>query len=334
MQAFHRGVLSQRELDAVCDAAVRDTVARFEATGSPMITDGEQTKPSFATYPIAGLENLAPNGVVIPFADGHTRRLPALTAGPFRYRTYADQYLRAAKRHARVPIKQAVISASALSLLYPQDGIPNYPREAFLDDLVRQHEEDIRRCLQMGAATVQIDFTEGRLAVKLDPSKHLLNTFIALNNRVLDRFSEADRTRIGVHTCPGGDHDSTHSADVDYAEFLPHLFELKAGRFYVQLSSERDRPRVLSVIKEHAKADQYVFVGVTDPINPAVETPEDVRDRVLEAAEYIPLNRLGTTDDCGFSPFGDDTSTSRDTAFGKILARVRGTALAAQALRI
>jgi 5-methyltetrahydropteroyltriglutamate--homocysteine methyltransferase len=51
---------------------------------------------------------------------------------------------------------------------------------------------------------------------------------------------------------------------------------------------------------------------------------------VLEASEYIPIEQLGTTDDCGFSPFFDDTSTSRDTAFAKILARVRGTAMAAE----
>ena len=69
------------------------------------------------------------------------------------------------------------------------------------------------------------------------------------------------------------------------------------------------------------------------PIHPHVETDEQVRDRVLEASEYIPLSQLGTTDDCGFSPFSDDTSTTRDTAFAKIAARVRGTALAASALR-
>jgi 5-methyltetrahydropteroyltriglutamate--homocysteine methyltransferase len=75
-----------------------------------------------------------------------------------------------------------------------------------------------------------------------------------------------------------------------------------------------------------------VFVGVVAPIDPRVETPEEVRDRVLEAADYIPLDQLGTTDDCGFSPFADDTSTSRDTAFAKIRARVAGTALAARTL--
>jgi 5-methyltetrahydropteroyltriglutamate--homocysteine methyltransferase len=334
VQAFNAGHISRAELNSLYNSAVRDTIQLFEATGSPVITDGEQSKPSFATYPIHGLENIAPDGVTIPFADGHVRRLPLLTAAPFRYKTYADVYLEEAGKYAHVPVKQAVISASALSLLYPQNGIDGYPREAFIEDLVRENEADIRRCLQKGAHNVQIDFTEGRLSVKLDPTKQLLKSFIALNNRVLDRFSAVERKRIGVHACPGGDKDSTHSADVDYAELLPDLFELKVGRFYIQLSSEADRLKVLKIIKNHARADLSIFVGVIDPINPRVETPEDVRDRVLEAADYIPLSQLGTTDDCGFSPFADDTSTTRETAFEKIRSRVVGTKLAAQKLGI
>src|SRR5207253_2787240 len=163
------------------DEGVRDTIRRFEATESPVITDGEQAKPSFATYPIHGLSNLAPDGVTIPFADGHTRQLPRLTAGPFRYQTYADAYLASARAHAHVPVKQAVIAASALSLLYPEDGITGYPREAFLKDLVREAETDIRRCLAKGAHVVQLDFTEGRLAVKFDPSLGLLRMFVDLD---------------------------------------------------------------------------------------------------------------------------------------------------------
>jgi 5-methyltetrahydropteroyltriglutamate--homocysteine methyltransferase len=332
MQAFSAGRISREDLDLLYDAAVIDTIQRFEATGSPVITDGEQRKGSFATYPIEGLANLAPDGAQIPFADGHVRQLPRLTAGPFRYKTYAEQYLRAATQHAQVPVKQAVISASALSLLYPASGIDGYSREAFIEDLVNENEADIRRCIQSGAHAVQIDFTEGRLAVKLDPSKGVLKSFIDLNNQVLDRFSTAERMYIGVHTCPGGDKDSTHSADVDYADLLPSLFDLNAGNFYIQLASESDPVRVLKIIKENAKPDQRIFVGVIDPIDPKVETAEQVRDRILQAAEFIPLTRLGTTDDCGFSPFADDTSTARDTAFNKIRARIEGTELAAKEL--
>jgi 5-methyltetrahydropteroyltriglutamate--homocysteine methyltransferase len=315
------------------EAAIRDTVKRLEATGSPVITDGEQRKfHNFWTYPVHGLPNSNPDGFRIPFVAGHVRRMPRLTHGPFRYERYADAFLAEAQRHATVPVKQAVISASALSLMYPAHGLPGYPREQFIDDLLREHETEIRRCLLRGAHAVQVDFTEGRLALKIDPSGLLLNSFVDLNNIALARFSPDERQRIGIHTCPGGDRDSTHSADVDYKALLPALFDLTAGRFYVALAAEPDRTRVLRLIREHMKPDQTVFVGVVAPTDPRIETPEEVRDRVLEAAHYIPLEQLGTTDDCGFSPFSDDTSTTRETAFAKIRARVQGTALASDLL--
>lgn len=332
LREFRAGRIGPESLAAASGEALRDTLRRFEATGSPVVTDGEQTKSSFATYPLEGLANIAPDGVVIEFADGHTRQLPRLTAGPFRYGKYAEAYVRAARDLTATPLKQAVISASALSLIYPPEGIEGYPRERFLDDLVQEAVRDIRGCLQAGAHRVQIDFTEGRLAVKLDPSKRLLREFIDLNNRVLDHFTAEERLRLGVHTCPGGDHDSTHSADVDYADLLPSLLDLRAGNFYAQLASERHPERALAVLKQHLRPEQRIFVGVIDVLNPEVETAEQVRDRVLQAAGYLPPAQLGTTDDCGFSPFEDDTSTGRDTAFAKIEARVKGTRLAEQAL--
>jgi methionine synthase II (cobalamin-independent) len=148
MQAAAEGKIQPEELDGLFDVAVSDTLRRFEATGAPVVTDGEMLKPSFATYPVAGLTSLRGGGVTIPFEDGHTR------------------------------------------------------------------------------------------------------------------------------------------------------------------------------------------VGVIDPIDPRVETPEEVRDRVLEAARFIAPSHLGTTDDCGFSPFGDDTSTTRDTAFAKIQARIAGSAMASIALGV
>jgi 5-methyltetrahydropteroyltriglutamate--homocysteine methyltransferase len=334
MGEFGAGRLTQQKMDALYREALQDTIRRFEETGSPVITDGEQTKPSFATYPLQGANNLASDGVVIPFKDGHTRQLPRLTSGPFVYQAHAEGFLKAARPLTRTPIKQAVISASALSLIYPQGGIENYPRDTFLNDLVAEAEADIRGCLNNGVYSVQIDFTEGRLSVKLDPSKKLLRTFVELNNRVLDRFTADQRQRIGVHTCPGGDQDSTHSDDVDYAQLLPSLFDLNVGNFYVQLASEREPERVLGTIKEVLRPGQRVFVGVIDVLNPGVESPELVRDRVLKAAKYIPIEQLGTTDDCGFSPFADDTSTSRDAAFAKIRARILGTQLAAEVLKL
>ncbi|MEO6016206.1 MAG: 5-methyltetrahydropteroyltriglutamate--homocysteine methyltransferase [Polaromonas sp.] len=333
LDAIGHGNADAPELTPLYEEAIRDTLARFEETGSPVITDGEQRKyHNFWTYCVHGLANTSPEGFRIPFAAGHIRRMPRLTQGPFRYRRYADSYLDFAMRHTRLPVKQAVISPSALSLMYPAEGIEGYPREQFIEDLLHEHETEVRRCLDRGASKVQVDFTEGRLAMKIDPSGHLLSSFIDLNNLALARFSAEERSRIGVHTCPGGDRDSTHSADVDYSELLPSLFELKVGNFYIALAGEREPDRVLQMIGRHIKPEHRVFVGVVSPIRPDIETAEEVRDRVLHAARYIPVAQLGTTDDCGFSPFCDDTSTSRETAFAKIRARVQGTRMAAAVL--
>jgi 5-methyltetrahydropteroyltriglutamate--homocysteine methyltransferase len=333
MQSHAQGTLTDAAMNDQFDAAVKDTLRRFEEAGETIVTDGEQRKSSFATYPLTGLANLAGGGVTIPFVDGHTRQLPVITGGPFRYGAYAASYLTAAKPHTKRTLKQAVISASALSLLYPQGGIAGYDQAAFIKDLVAEAVKDLRLALEAGAHVVQIDFTEARLSLKLDPSGGLLQQFVDLNNQVLEHFTAAERTKLGVHTCPGGDHDSTHSADIPYAQLLPTLFKLNVGNFYVQLASEQDRPGVLKLLGELA-GDRRIFVGVTDPCTSRIETEQEVEQRVLEAAKYIKPELLGTTDDCGFSPFGDDTSTSRDTAFAKIRARVAGTARASKTLGV
>ncbi len=151
-----KGDSEDPDLAPLYEDAIRDTIERFEATGSSVVTDGEQRKyHNFATYCVHGLPNTAPDGFKISFSGGHTRRMARLTRGPFRYRRYADCYLDVAMRYAHVPVKQAVISPSALSLMYPAERIRDYSREQFIDDLLSEHKTEIRRCLKKGAHKVQ-----------------------------------------------------------------------------------------------------------------------------------------------------------------------------------
>ena len=279
------------------DAACRDSIERMGATGAPIVSDGEQRASSFATYPITdtlagtGLaDNLAADGQYFAiFDDGHHRQLPRLTGGPFRYKTFASDYLTKSAPYATRPLKQAVIAPSMLCLLYPlDDELDGYPREQFLSDLCDEAAKDIRQAFAAGAARVSIDFTQGRLASKNDPrnpwtGRRMLEQFIGLNNRVIDRFSAQERVNIGIHTCPGGDMDSVHSADVDYAELLPSMITMNAGYFLMQLASEQDKERVYRLVGEHSRDDancvaQVCFIGVIDPLNPTVETPEQVAE--------------------------------------------------------
>jgi methionine synthase II (cobalamin-independent) len=358
--AYDEGKIDQAALEAEQDVAVRDSIEHLEATGSPIISDGEQRWSSFATYPITdtlagtGLaDNLAPGGQFFAiFADGHGRQLPRLTGGPFRYKTYAADTLKKSIGLAKVPMKQAVISPSMLALLYPlHDEVPGYSREQFEEDLVNECEKDIRGAFAAGAARVSIDFTEGRLATREDPRNPwtgagLLPHFIELDNRVLARFSAEERTKIGIHTCPGGDRDSVHSADVPYNNLLPSMFQMNAGYFLIQLASERDKDPVYRSIGENLRDDaagvaQMAYIGVINPGNPRVESAEEVRDALVRASNFIPKDRIGSTDDCGFSPFSIDEKPNhgspdyaREVAFQKIKNRVEGTRMAAEKLGV
>lgn len=295
--------------------------------------------------------NMKPDGQYFAiFDDGHHRQLPRLVKGPFRYKTFAYDNFKLSKPYATKPMKQAVIAPSMMYLTYPLIGeVEGYPKNQFVKDLVSECVKDIRGCFAAGAKRVSIDFTEGRLAAKNDTRNpwtgaQLLKTFIDLNNQVLVNFTAEQRKDIGVHTCPGGDCDSVHSYDVDYHELLPSLFQINAGYFLIQLASEKDKEKVYKEIGHTIRKDadgvkQVAFIGVVNPLDPKIETPEQIRDDLVTASKYIAIDQLGATDDCGFSPFSIDVKPkhgspdfARDIAFQKIANRIKGVELASKIL--
>ncbi len=359
-QDLDDGKITFEDLQKLQDEAAADSIKRLEQTGETYVTDGEQRESSFATYPITdtlagtGLaDNLAGDGQYFAiFDDGHHRQLPRLTGGPFKYKTFAAEFVEKNKQIASKPVKQAVIAPSMLMLLYPLEGeIEGYSRDQFLDDLCDQVEKDIRQAFAAGAQRVSIDFTEGRLANKNDSrnpwtNNDMLQDFIDLNNRVIDRFSPEERKNIGIHTCPGGDNDSVHSKEVPYEKLLSKMFQLNAGYFLIQCASEEDKESVYQMVGQYSREDangipQVCFMGVINPLDPTVETPEQVRDQLVTAAKYIPVERLGATDDCGFSPFSRDEKPkhgspdfARDVAMQKIANRVKGAQMASEELGV
>ena len=357
---YDEGKIEFDQLQARQDEAAADSIRRLEATGEPIVTDGEQRESSFATYNLTdtlagtGLaDGLAGDGQFFAiFDDGHHRQLPRITEGPFRYKTYASEFVAKNKAIASHPVKQAVISPSMMMLLYPlEGGVNGYSREEFLEDCVNEAEKDIRGCFDACAVRVAVDFTECRLANKNDSrnpwtGKNMLQEFIDLNNRLFDRFTAEERQNIGIHTCPGGDCDSVHSKEVPYELLLEHMFDMNAGYFLIQCASEDDREKVYELCGRHSREDaggvaQVCFMGVINPLSPEVETAEHVRSELVTAAKHIPVERLGATDDCGFSPFSRDVKPNhgspdfaRDVAMQKISARLEGARLASEELGV
>jgi 5-methyltetrahydropteroyltriglutamate--homocysteine methyltransferase len=337
IHAYHNYKQGKIDLASLNELAERETILairELEALGCPVISDGEQRKfDGFAHYCLHESKSYSAEGLIVSFSDGHQRVFaPHLKVPPFKYEETADKFLKFALQHAHVPVKQAVISPSMLSLVYPPDGIKNYDHEQFISDLIEQHVGEVRRCLDLGAHKVQIDFTEARLSIKYDPSGDMLNSFVDLINKCLAHFNDEEIQKIGIHTCPGADVDSTHSAEIDYKYLLPALFKINAGNFYIALRGEQEPRKVLRLIGRVIRPFQRVFIGVINPNSHILETPAEVCELILQAVEFIPIEQLGTTDDCGFSPFADDTSTSRELVYQKIRARLEGTHLAEEKL--
>src|ERR1700722_11272036 len=114
--AYDEGKITFEQLQTEQDLAAEDSIKRLQEVGEPIVTDGEQRESSFATYPLTdtlagtGLApNLAGDGQFFGiFDDGHHRQLPRLTGGPFRYQTYASEYVEKNLKIATKPVKPAV----------------------------------------------------------------------------------------------------------------------------------------------------------------------------------------------------------------------------------
>ena len=356
---YDAGRISREQLTIEQDAACLDSIRRMEATGAPIVSDGEQRASSFATYPITdtlggtGLaDNLAADGQYFAiFTDGHHRQLPRLTGGPFRYKTFAASYRRESDEDgyetAQAGGDRAVDAGPAVSARRRGAGLSAraVPRRS-VSTSARRTSGCASRPGRRGSRSTSPRAGSRVATTRAIPGPGAACSASSSSSTIacIDRFSAEERKNIGIHTCPGGDCDSTHSADVDYAELLPSMFKMNAGYFLMQLASEPDKERVYRLVGEHSREDaggvaQVCFIGVINPQNPRVETAEEVCSDLLLAAKYIPKERLGSTDDCGFSPFSIDTKPkhgspdlARDIAFQKITARVEGTKLAAAKL--
>ena len=133
---------------------------------------------------------------------------------------------------------------------------------------------------------------------------------------------------------------------MDYYKLLPSLFKINAGYFLIQLASEKDKEKVYIEIGQTIRRDadsvkQVAFISIVNPLDPKIETPEQIRNDLVTASKYIAIDQLGATDDCGFSPFSIDVKPkhggpdfARDIAFQKIANRIKGVQLASKTLGI
>lgn len=344
MRQAREGAISREELERVQDRAIDEAIALQESCGLDVVSDGEFRRSIFWDPVIATLDGLSvqeasPVGFSGSGDSGGSGsqdalELPAVT-GKLALR---DSLLRREMRYVldrtQRPVKAtlpAMAQASALWLPGVSEGA--YPtREEYVADLVTVMRSEIAALAEMGVGYIQLDsprYTyvcseEGRSRLRnlgIDDPQRWLDEMIAFDNRLMEGF---DQVTFGLHLCRGN-HRGMWSVEGAYDPIAEQLFsELAVDRLLLEYDSARAGTFApLRLVP----ADKTVVLGLVTSKQPELESRDEVRARIDEAAGYVPLERLALSPQCGFAstlpgnPLDDDaqrrklglvTSVARD----------------------
>jgi 5-methyltetrahydropteroyltriglutamate--homocysteine methyltransferase len=305
------GQISAAEFKAVEDRAVNESIALQEQAGIDVITDGEMRRYAFYGHLIDSLEGFDKfGGWAIPFHDEAGEQLvlkrPVVVEKLQWKRSMCSEewvYLRSRKSHAG---KVTMISAQQAAAYYdPQKSKGAYAtQDAYLADIVDFSRQEVDELVRLGCTYIQIDapqyaalldpqMREGYRQRGNDPDK-LIDLCIVMDNAII---RDHPGITFGIHVCRGNNQ-SKFYASGDY-EPIARIFEqTHFERFLLEYDDQRSggfEPL------RHVPDDRFVVLGLVTTKKPRLETSEELRQRIEEAARYIPLERLALSPQCGFA---------------------------------
>lgn len=303
------GEMGQDELREIQDRAVRESIALQEECGIEIVTDGEMRRTAWTDPLTAGLGGFGRSEQIGLFSQSGPRRsmLPALTGTVTLERNLPLQEATFARECSSRPVKPTLPSPSYASQLYvPGVSDEAYAsREEFLEALIPLMSELVRGLVDAGFDYIQLDCPRYSALVMAETRERMrelgmepetwLGNMIAFDNQLIDEFPEVT---WGMHVCRGN-HQSTWYADGGYDPIAEQLFtELHVERLFL----EYDTPRAGTFEPlRFVGSDKTVVLGLLTTKEPDLEPDELVIRRIEEASQYVPLERLALSPQCGFA---------------------------------
>jgi len=308
---FESGLMSAADFKAVEDRAVNEAIALQEAAGIDVITDGEMRRYAFYGHLIDALAGFDKyGGWAIPFRDETGEELvlkrPVVVEKLQWKRSMCAEewvYLRSRKSHAG---KVTMISAQQAAAYYdPEKSKSAYStRDAYLADIVDFSRREVEELIRLGCTYVQIDAPQ--YAALLDPQMRegyrqrgsdpdqIIDACIEMDNAIIDGHPGIT---FGIHICRGNNQ-SKFYASGDYEPISRIFTQTHFSRFLLEYDDARSggfEPL------RHVPGDRFVVLGLVTTKKPRLETAEELRERIKEATQYIPLERLALSPQCGFA---------------------------------
>jgi 5-methyltetrahydropteroyltriglutamate--homocysteine methyltransferase len=335
-ERFAKRAIGAAELRAVEDRAITDVVRMQEEVGLRSITDGEFRRTYFHIDFLKQLDGVRTEEPrIVMKSDGSEELAPPVmrVTGPIRH---ARDILRAdfefLKSHTRATPKVTVPSPTMLHFRGGRAGISqeHYPDlEQFYEDTARAYGDELKSLADAGCRYVQMDDTnlaylcdikmrEATRARGDDPNE-LPHRYARFINRVV--ALKPPGMTLAVHLCRGN-FKSAYAAEGGYEPVAEALFaEMNVDAYFLEYDDERSGDfRPLRLLP---KGKAMVLGLVTTKLG-ALETRDDIRRRIDEAAKYAPLEQLGLSPQCGFSStwHGNDIQMSQQVAKLRLVVEV------------
>ncbi|HUG17032.1 MAG TPA: methionine synthase [Thermomicrobiales bacterium] len=312
-QRHRDGELSDADFKQVEDRAVDEAIALQIDSGVSVLTDGELRRYAFFGHLIDSVEGFDKlGGWAIPFRDEAGGEIvfqrPVVTSRLKTLRHMCSEefaYLRARANGRQT--KATLISAQQAAAYYdPERSQGAYPTiEAYLADIVDILRAEVAELARLGCTYIQLDAPQ--YAALLDPD--IREGYRQRGNdpdRLLDRCIELDNAVIGdhpgvtfgIHLCRGNNQ-SRFYASGGYDPIAAQVFQrTKFDRFLLEYDDDRSggfEPLT------HVPDDRVVVLGLVTTKKPALESKDVLKQRIREAASFVPLERLALSPQCGFA---------------------------------
>jgi 5-methyltetrahydropteroyltriglutamate--homocysteine methyltransferase len=311
-QKHEHGDLTAAEFKFIEDRAVRDAVALQQDAGLDVVTDGEMRRYAFFGHLVEALEGFDKYGgwsITFHDKDGHdsTVQRPVVVDKLRWRRQMAVEEFTYLRGRTKKPVKVTLLSAQQAAAYYEPDksGGAYATRDAYLADLVDFTRREITELKRLGCEYIQVDapqyaalldetIRDGYRKRGSDPDK-MLDACIELDNAIIEGHTGVT---FAVHICRGN-HKSMFYASGGYDRIAEKVFShSRFDRFLLEYDDERSG--TFEPLR-HVPADRTVVLGLVSSKVPRLESRDELRRRIDEAAKIISLDRLAISPQCGFA---------------------------------
>ena len=345
--------LDKKEYDEVIAKAVKTVVKKQEEVGIDVVSDGEQSKISYATYikdRLNGFEGDSPRQTPkdleeFPIFSSRasksggvpTYNRPRCT-GPVTVKDMKPleiDLVNLRKALDGISISDAFMNAASpgvIALFQPNEYYPDH--KSYLYALADSMKVEYEGIVKAGFV-IQIDSPDlalGRHVLFKDKSDEEFLTMIQLHIEALNHALEnIPSEKIRLHVC-WGNYQGPHHCDIEMKKILPTVLKAKPQALSFEASNPR-HSHEWTVFRDIKIPEEKILIpGVIDSTTNFVEHPELVSERICRFADIVGRNRVIAGSDCGFSTFAGFGSVDADITYAKLSSLVKGAEIASKKL--